>query len=208
MEVVGCEVVDERPGGDDGDDEDRGAGYPPTLIEVSFDSEHGDSVEEGEDEEKAGVDMQEEESLLGDGALRVAGSGCDLERHVDHIPLGSDHHLHHHDEEQRQQLVDLEDKAKICICVSVARLRWAKPCDKLQLAVYPICAMHCSFQYFPITAQHSRHSTAAKTKKQKMVSLSIYIFVKLKELCIFHTSQHCVECMKGHDDQITVIVSQ
>ena len=31
-----------------------------------------------------------------------------LEGHVDDVPLGGDHHLHHDDEEQAQQLIDLE----------------------------------------------------------------------------------------------------
>ena len=30
-----------------------------------------------------------------------------LQGHVNHVPLGGDHHLHHDDEEQAQQLVDL-----------------------------------------------------------------------------------------------------
>ena len=40
------EVVDDRPGGEDRDDKDGGAGDPASLVEVPFNFENRNSVEE------------------------------------------------------------------------------------------------------------------------------------------------------------------
>ena len=108
MEVGRGEVVDDGPGRHDGDDADGGAGDPPPLVVVPLDPEDRHPVEEGEDEEEAGVDVQEEEGFPGHLALGVEPGEGDGERHVDDVPLGGDHHLHHHHEEQREELIDLQ----------------------------------------------------------------------------------------------------
>ena len=36
-----------------------------------------------------------------------------LEWHVDDVPLGGNHHLHHDDEEQAQQLIHLQTKQQL-----------------------------------------------------------------------------------------------
>ena len=101
MQVCRGEVVDDGPGRQDGDDADRGTGHPAALVVVPLDPEDRHPVEEGEDEEEAGVDMEEEEGLSGHVTLRVETCEGDRERHVDDVPLRGDHHLHHHHEEQR-----------------------------------------------------------------------------------------------------------
>ena len=64
-------VVDDGPGDEDGNDEHGGAGDPPPLVEVALDLEHRDAVEEGQQEEGAGVEVKEEEAVGADGAFRV-----------------------------------------------------------------------------------------------------------------------------------------
>ena len=108
MEVAGCEVVDDGPGRQDRDDADRGAGHPAALVVVPLDPEDRHSVEEGEDEEEAGVDVEQEECLPGHIALRIEAAEGDGERHVDDVPLGGDDHLDHHHEEQGEELIDLQ----------------------------------------------------------------------------------------------------
>ena len=46
------------------DDTNGGAGDPSALIEVPLDAEDSDAIEEGEEEEKAGVNMEEQERLF------------------------------------------------------------------------------------------------------------------------------------------------
>ena len=108
MEVCRGEVVDDGPGRQDWDDADGGAGHPAALVVVPLDPEDRHSVEEGEDEEKAGIDVEQEEGLSGHITLRVEAGESDGERHVDDVPLRGDHHLDHHHEEQREELIDLE----------------------------------------------------------------------------------------------------
>ena len=109
MEVCRGEVVDDGPGRQDRDDADGGAGDPAALVVVPLDPEDRHPVEEGEDEEEAGVDMEQEECLSGNIALRIEASEADGERHVDDVPLGGDHHLDHHHEEQGEELIDLQE---------------------------------------------------------------------------------------------------
>ena len=45
---------------------------PSAFVEVPLDAEDGDAIEEGEKEEEAGVDVEEQERLLGDVALGVS----------------------------------------------------------------------------------------------------------------------------------------
>ena len=108
MEVCRGEVVDDGPGSQDWDDTDSGAGHPAALVIIPLDPEDRHSVEEGEEEQEAGVDVEQEEGLPGHLALRVEAGEGDGEWHVDDVPLSGDHHLDHHHEEQRQELIDLE----------------------------------------------------------------------------------------------------
>ena len=88
VEVGRGEVVDDGPGRQDGDDADRGAGHPAALVVVPLDPEDRHPVEEGEDEEEAGVDVEQEECLPGHITLRIEAAEGDGERHVDDVPLG------------------------------------------------------------------------------------------------------------------------
>ena len=45
-------------------DANSGTGDPSALVEVPLDPEDGDAVDEGEDEQEAGVDVQKQERLL------------------------------------------------------------------------------------------------------------------------------------------------
>ena len=110
MEVAGCEVVDDGPGRQHRQDADRGTGHPAALVVVPLDPEDRHPVEEGEDEEEAGVDVEEEEGLSGHVTLGVEARAVegDGEGHVDDVPLGGDDDLDHHHEEERQELIDLE----------------------------------------------------------------------------------------------------
>ena len=45
-------------------DANSGTGDPSALVEVPLDAEDGDAVDEGEDEQEAGVDVQKQERLL------------------------------------------------------------------------------------------------------------------------------------------------
>ena len=45
-------------------DANSGTGDPSALVEVPLDAEDGDAVDEGEEEEEAGVDVQKQERLL------------------------------------------------------------------------------------------------------------------------------------------------
>ena len=49
-----------------------GTGHPATLVEVSLYSEDCQAIEQGEDEQESGVDVEQEESLLRDVTLGVA----------------------------------------------------------------------------------------------------------------------------------------
>jgi hypothetical protein len=49
------------PGGEDGNDEDGGAGDPPALVKVPFDLQDRHPVEEGQQEEGARVQVEQEE---------------------------------------------------------------------------------------------------------------------------------------------------
>jgi len=42
----GGEVIDDRPGGEDGDDKDGGAGDPSSLVKVAFNFENRNAVKE------------------------------------------------------------------------------------------------------------------------------------------------------------------
>ena len=109
MKVGRGEVVDDGPGRQHGDDADGGAGDPAALVVVPLDPEDGHAVQEGEEEEEAGVDVEQEEGLPGHGALGVEARTVegDSEGHVDDVPLCGDHNLDHHHEEQGQELIDL-----------------------------------------------------------------------------------------------------
>jgi len=107
MEVDGSEVVDNGPGSEDRDDEDSGAGHPAAFVEVTFDLENRHAKEECEEEEKEGVDMEEEEGFSGDITLGISISDKGTKGGVDDIPLCGDDDLHHHHEEQGQQLIHL-----------------------------------------------------------------------------------------------------
>ena len=52
-------------------DTDGGTSDPSALVEVPLDAEDGDAIKEGEEEEEAGVDVEEQECLLGDIAFGV-----------------------------------------------------------------------------------------------------------------------------------------
>ena len=107
MKMNGGKVVDDCPGGQHRDYAKGGACHPPTFVVVSFDPKHRHPVEKCENKQEAGVDMKQEEGLLGHVTLGVDVGGGDPERHVDDVPLGGDDNLDHDHEEQRQELIDL-----------------------------------------------------------------------------------------------------
>ena len=99
MEMNGSKIVDDSPCSQDWDYAEGSACHPPTFIVVSFDPKHRHPVEKCENKQEAGVDMEQEEGLLGHVALGVDVGCGDLERHVDDIPLGGDDNLDHDHEE-------------------------------------------------------------------------------------------------------------
>jgi len=107
VEMNGSKVVYDGPSCEHRNYANSSTGHPSTFIVVSFDSEHRHPVESGENEQEAGVHVEEEEGLLGHITLGVDVGSADLERHVDDEPLGGDDHLHHDHEEERQKLIDL-----------------------------------------------------------------------------------------------------
>ena len=107
VEMNGSKVVYDGPSSEHRNYANSSTGHPSTFIVVSFDSEHRHPVESGENEQEAGVHVEEEEGLLGHITLGVDVGSADLERHVDDEPLGGDDHLHHDHEEERQKLIDL-----------------------------------------------------------------------------------------------------
>ena len=78
VKMHGSKVVDDCPGGQHRDYAKGGACDPPAFVVVSFDSKHRHPVEKCEQEQEAGVDVEQEEGLLGHIALWVDVGGGDL----------------------------------------------------------------------------------------------------------------------------------
>ena len=66
-----------RPCHENGYDKSCCAGDPPSFVEVPFDLEDGNPVEECQEQEGARVEVEQQESVGADGTLRVAVDQAD-----------------------------------------------------------------------------------------------------------------------------------